>query len=153
GGSFTAGPFGIGQINVNNGTNQHLRPSGASRLLSNQITMTFGVAMDNATGESFDLTFAGVINMTGTSRFISNGFIAGSSGGTMVIGSASAPSTLTLPTTTNLTLSLAALSGPIVVNDVIQNFPTTSGNVTINPNANNSNAVTLNGANIYSGTT
>src|SRR6185436_15292416 len=57
------------------------------------------------------------------------------------------------PTTTNFTLSFAALSGPIVVNDVIQDAsPSLPGNVAINPNASNNNAVTFNALNTYTGT-
>jgi autotransporter-associated beta strand protein len=86
-------------------------------------------------------------------RFISNGFIAGTTGGTFIIGDAAAPSTITLPTTTSFTLSLAALAGPIVVNDVIQDAGGQAGIVTINPNSGNNNPVTLNGANTYTGGT
>jgi autotransporter-associated beta strand protein len=153
GASFTAGPFGTGPITINNGTNQHLRPVG-NQSISNQIIMTTGFAMDNATGDSSSLTFAGPITMQTTGRFISNGFTAGTTGGAMILGSPTAPSTITLPTVTNLNLSLAALAGPIVVNDAIQNFsPTIIGNLVINPNAGDNNTVTLNGASTYTGTT
>jgi autotransporter-associated beta strand protein len=151
--SFTAGPFGTGPITVNNGTNQHFRPVG-NQMISNQIIMTTGFAMDNATGDSSSLTFAGPITSTNAGKFISNGFTAGTAGGAMILGSPTAPSTITLPTVTGLNTSLAALAGPIVVNDVIQNFsPTIIGNVVINPNAGDNNTVTLNGANTYTGTT
>jgi autotransporter-associated beta strand protein len=91
--------------------------------------------------------------MQTTSRFISNGFSQSNVGGTMILGTAGAASTITLPTTTALTLSLAALSGPIVVNDVIQQPAATTGNVNINPNNGDNLAVTLNGASTYTGTT
>jgi fibronectin-binding autotransporter adhesin len=150
---FTAGPFGTGAITVNNGTNQHLRPVG-NQTISNQMIMTTGFLMDNATGDSSSLTFAGPITMTATSRTIQNGTAAApTGGGPMIIGSTAAPSTITLPTTTAMTLTLAALAGPIVVNDVIQQPAGTTGGVMINPNTGNNNSVTLNGASTYTGTT
>jgi autotransporter-associated beta strand protein len=150
--AFTAGPFGTGLLNVNAGTNQHFRPTGGDRFLSNPVLMTTGIAMDNGPGESFNLTLAGPLTMT-NNRFISNGFTTGTTGGTFVIGAAAQPSTLTLPATSNFTLSLAALAGPIVVNDVIQNANGQTDNVAINPNAGNVNTVTFTAANTYSGTT
>src|SRR5439155_2111909 len=82
-----------------------------------------------------------------------NGFVAGTTGGTFVIGSPAAPSTITLPATTSFQLSLAALSGPIVVNDVMVNAAGQTDTVVINPNSGNINPVTLNGANTYTGGT
>jgi autotransporter-associated beta strand protein len=153
GGSFTSGPFGTGAITVNNGTNQHLRPTGGDRSISNQMIMTTGFAMDNATADTSSLTMAGPITMTGSSRFISNGFAGGSGGGSLILGDASQPNTITLPTTTGLTLSLAAIAGPIVVNDVIQNATGTVGNVAVNPQNGNSQPITFNGASTYTGNT
>jgi autotransporter-associated beta strand protein len=157
GASFTAGPFGTGPITINNGTNQHLRPTG-NQTISNQIIMTTGFAMDTVAGDTTSsLTFAGPITMQGTGRFISNGFGTGQAGGPMILGAASAPSTITLPTATGQTLSIAALWGPIVVNDVIQNAGAVVGNVALNPQANGNGfdqfPITLNGANTYTGNT
>jgi fibronectin-binding autotransporter adhesin len=57
----------------------------------------------------------------------------------------------------NTTLSIAALWGPIVINDVIQQPTGIPGNVAINPQANGNGTdqfpVTLNAANTYTGTT
>jgi fibronectin-binding autotransporter adhesin len=156
GAGFTSGPFGTGQININNQTNQHFRPRGGDRSISNPILLTFGIAMDNdATGSDSarNLTLAGPITYGNNGRFISNGFVAGTSGGSFIIGDPSAPSTITMATGTNQTVSFAALAGPIVVNDVIQDASGFSGNVTINPNNSNNNPVTFNNANTYSGTT
>src|SRR5207302_826497 len=107
-------------------------------VISNPILLTTGIAMDNGTGESFNLTLAGPITMT-QNRFISNGFVAGTTGGTFIIGSPAAPSIITLPTTSNpsFTLSFAALAGPIVVNDVMVNAAGVTDIVAINPNAGN----------------
>jgi fibronectin-binding autotransporter adhesin len=149
---FTSGPFGVGTINFNNGTNQHMRPVG-NQVLSNAILMTTGFAMDTAVGDTTSsLTFAGPITMT-NNRFISNGFTVGQLGGTLIIGAASAPNFLTLPTATNFTLSFAALNGPIIVNDVIQNAAGQTGNVTINPNNGDTNTVTFTAVNTYTGPT
>jgi autotransporter-associated beta strand protein len=152
GGAFTSGPFGTGTITFNNGTNQHLRPVGNQRI-SNAVTMTFGFAMENTTGDMSNLTFAGAIALQGTGRFISNGFAAGTTGGTLIIGDPSQPTTVTLATTASQNLSIAPLAGPIVINDVIQNSGSTVGNVNIDPNAGNNNTVTLNGVSTYTGTT
>lgn len=152
GAGFTSGPFGTGTLNFNNGTNQHIRPIG-NQTISNPILLTTGIAMDNdPTSPSSNLTLAGPITMT-NNRFISNGFTAGTTGGSLILGDPSAPSTVTLPTTTNFTLSFAALAGPIVVNDVLQDANFQSDNVTFNPNNTNNNPVILNAANTYSGVT
>ncbi len=155
GSSITSSPFGTGNITINNGSNQHIRPIGADRTIPNPIVMTTGFAMDNAQGgadQTRNLTFAGPITMTTTGRFVSNGFAIAQPGGTMILGDASSPSTITLPTVTALTLDLAALSGPIVVNDVIQDAAGTSGNVRYNTNANNNSTVTINSQNTFTGT-
>jgi autotransporter-associated beta strand protein len=152
GAGFTAGPFGTGQININNGTNQHFRPTGGNRVISNSILLTTGIAMDNNPGESFNLTLAGPITMT-NNRFISNGFVAGTTGGTLILGDPSAPKTITLPATSTFQLSLAALAGPIVVNDVMVNAAGQTDLVVINPNGGDNNSVTLNGASTYTGNT
>jgi autotransporter-associated beta strand protein len=150
--SFTSGPFGVGTLQFNSGTNQHMRPTG-NILISNPILMTTGFAMDTMAGDSTStLTFAGPITMT-NNRFISNGFTAGNAGGTLIIGSATAPNVLTMAATTNFTLSLAALNGPIIVNDTMVNASGQTDLLTINPNANDNNYVALNGPNTYSGTT
>ena len=88
-GAVTAGPFGTGPITTNNGTNQHLRPVGGDRTIANAIIMTFGFAMDNAPGESFNLTLSGPITMQSNGRFVSNGFATapGTSGGALILGS------------------------------------------------------------------
>ncbi len=148
---FTSGPFGTGTITFNNGTNQHLRPTASDRSISNAITMQTGFAMDNATGETFNLTYAGPITMINAGKFISNGFAVANQGGSMIIGDASAPSTITLATATGQNLSFAGLSGPVIVNDLIQDATGISGNVSVNPNTNNNSPVTFTAANIFTG--
>ncbi len=150
GGSFTAGPFGTGDINFNNGSNQHLRPRGGDRTISNAILMTTGFAMDNAPGETYNLTYAGPISMTNAGKFISNGFSSGGPTGTMILGDASAPSTITLSTGVNANLSLVGVMGPIVVNDVIQDATGIAGNISVNPQTDNF-PVTFNAANTFTG--
>ena len=73
--------------------------------------------------------------------------------GRLFVGSAAAPNVLTLPATTTFQLSLAALAGPIVVNDKMVNAAGQTDIVAINPQAGDNNPVTLNGASTYTGTT
>ncbi len=152
--SFTAGPFGTGTITVNSGTNQHFRPIG-TQMISNSILLSTGMAMDTTPGDTTSsLTFAGPIVSNGTGRFISNGFAAGTSeGGTMILGSAAAPSTLTLPTASGQTVSIVAVWGPVVINDVIQNSGSVVGNINLNNQAPDINPILMSGASTYTGTT
>lgn len=174
-GAVTSGPFGTGAINVNLGTNQHFRvapdivggnPVVTNRIIANDVLMTFGIAMESdpsLTGpDPNTLTFTGKFTMT-SDRFISNGFIgaspnvAGNTGATMVLGDPNAPNQITLGnTTTGRLLSLAAQAGPIVVNDVIQDFPGASIpalSVRINNQIPCYAPVILNGASTYAGNT
>jgi autotransporter-associated beta strand protein len=158
-GALKSGPFGIGTIEVNNGTNQKFRPIGANRTIGNAITMTTGFAMDNATYTSgqndfgLNLTFSGPISMTAVGKTISSGQTAHTNGGSMILGDAAQPSTITLATASGQTLDLNALAGPIVVNDVIQNANgPVVGNVRFNTSANDNNPVTLNAQNTFTGT-
>ncbi len=152
--SFTAGPFGTGTLTVNNGTNQHLIPTGTNQFVSNAVSMSTGFAMDNFSGETFSLTFAGPIIESASGKFISNGFTSGGlsnfADGSLILGAPAAASTITIASGGNL--NIAAISGPIVVNDVIQNGAT-AGSVAINPQNLDTKAVVLNGANTYSGGT
>jgi hypothetical protein len=56
-----------------------------------------------------------------------------------------------LATATGQNLSFAGLSGPIIVNDLIQDATGIPGNVSVNPNANNNSPVTFTAANVFSG--
>lgn len=159
GAGFTSGPFGVGTFQPNNGTNQHLVPIGGNQFISNVISMSTGFAMDNISGDTSNLTFAGQIFEAAAGKFISNGFngtgantpLSGGVGGTMIIGDANAPSTITLPTGGG-TLNVAAICGTITINDLIQNGGS-AGVVAINPNAGDSATVTLNNSNTYTGGT
>jgi autotransporter-associated beta strand protein len=152
GASFTTGPFGVGTLQFNNGTNQHMRPTG-NILISNPITMTTGFAMDTVVGDTTStLTFAGPITMT-NNRTITNGFTAGQAGGTLIIGSAAAPNTLTMAATSSFSLTFAAVAGPIIVNDTLVNASGQTDSLIINPNGTNSNYVALNGPNTFTGGT
>jgi fibronectin-binding autotransporter adhesin len=155
---FTSGPFGTGTVTVNNGSNQHFRPIGGDRSISNAIQLSTGFAMDNAPSgadSARNLTLAGPVNMTSSSRFMTNGFAPGLTGGSMILGNASQPNFVN--TTATFTLSLAPLAGPIVINDVIQG----PGAITLGPNSTvggggslaSNNPTTLNAQNTYSGGT
>jgi hypothetical protein len=121
-------------------------------MISNQINMPTGPTMENAANDTSNLTLAGPIVMGATSQTVSNGYVSSSTGGgTLVLGAAAAPSTITLPPAAGQSLTFAALRGPIVVNDVIQNSGTIAGNVIINPTVNF--PVTFANVNTYTGTT
>ena len=131
-----------------------MRPIGAQSI-SNAITMTSGFTMDTAAGDTTSsLTFAGPINLTTVGRSIANGFPSGTSqGGTMILGDPSAPNFITLSSAAGQPLTIAAVWGPIVVNDVIQDSGSTAGSVSINSQAGAINPVILNSANTYTGAT
>jgi hypothetical protein len=114
----TSGPFGIGTITPNSASNNILQPIGGSRTLANPITMNFGMTAANAASDTSSLTLSGPITMTANGRFITNNFAP--AGGTLTLGSAAAPSTITLPTSGGQVLRLAG-TGATVINDVIQN--------------------------------
>jgi hypothetical protein len=121
--------------------------------------MTFGVAMDNATGETYNLTLSGPINMTDNNgRTISNGFTGQANvGGTMFLGDPATPNVITLGNVTNggtAALQFGAWTGPVVVNDTIVDPATLTKayTVAIGPNA-QTYPVRFNAQNTYTGNT
>ncbi|HEX3602126.1 MAG TPA: autotransporter-associated beta strand repeat-containing protein, partial [Lacipirellulaceae bacterium] len=157
-GAIVAGPFGTGTLNFNNGTNQHMRPTGGDKTIANAVTMTTGFAMDNSTGDQSNLTFSGPINMTNNNgRTISNGFSGQTNvGGTLFVGDPNSPNVITLGDFTNPTgsasLGFGAWTGPIVVNDtIVDPFTVTKPfTVSVGPNT-QSYPVLFNAANTYTG--
>lgn len=127
--SFTSGPFGTGTLTPNSGTNQHLRPRGGDQVIANTVSMGTGFAMDNAPGETYNLTFTGPINMTDNSaRTISDGFsptVGG--GGTLTLGDPNTPNQIMLASGSGTALSFSAWAGPIVINDAIVDETTPIG--------------------------
>jgi hypothetical protein len=113
-----SGPFGLGTLVPNNATNNTLQPVGGSRTVANPLTMNFGLSVANASADTSSLTLTGPITMTANGRTITNNF--GVSGGTLTLGSAASPSTLTLPTSGGQVLTIGG-TGATVINDVIQN--------------------------------
>ena len=152
-GSITAGPFGTGHISNAGGssTNPHLRPSGGNRVIANPFDLFFGITMDNATGELWNLTLTGQLTLQNTGRFISNGFSNVNVDGSLILGDPAQPSTLVLSTATGQNLSFGANSGPIVVNDVIQDATGIAGNISVNPNAGQNAPVIFNAQNTFTG--
>jgi fibronectin-binding autotransporter adhesin len=145
----TAGPFGIGSIALNNSsTNNVVEPVGGNRTVANPVSMALGgLTLANDTGDTSSLTLSGPIGMSTTGRFITNNFAA--SGGTLTLGSAGSPSTITLPNTAGQTFTLAG-TGATVINDVIQNgAPALAATVSYTTNG----PVTLNAQNTYTGDT
>jgi fibronectin-binding autotransporter adhesin len=139
--SFTSGPLGVGTIEVNNTTNQRIRPSGADRSISNAILMTTGFAVQNVTGETFNLSLNGPVYLSTASRSITNNMVSGAS---LTLGSSISPATITLGSTGGVGLTFAG-TGASLVNDRIINasgggagsIAVTNGNVTFS-NGNNS---------------
>jgi fibronectin-binding autotransporter adhesin len=145
----TSGPFGLGTLTTNNSvTNNVLEPIGGNRTVANPVSMALGgITIANDTGDTSSLTLAGAISMPGNNRFITNNFAA--SGGTLTLGSAASPSTITLQTAVGQTLTFAG-TGTTVINDVIQNSaPATTATVSYTT----SGPVALNAQNTYTGDT
>ena len=116
----TSGPFGLGTLTANNTSNNNiLMPIGGNRTVANPVSMaTGGLIFANDVGDTSSLTLSGPISMAASGRFLTNNF--GSSGGTLTLGSAASPSTITLPNTAGQTFTIAG-TGATVINDVIQN--------------------------------
>jgi fibronectin-binding autotransporter adhesin len=145
----TSGPFGLGTLTTNNSTtNNTLEPIGGNRTVANPVSMAVGgFTVANDTGDTSSLTLAGPISMPANNRFITNNFAA--NGGTLTLGSAASPSTITLPTAVGLTLTFAG-TGTTVINDVIQNSaPANTATVSYTT----SGPVALNAQNTYTGDT
>jgi hypothetical protein len=78
-----------------------------------------GLTISNASGDTSSLTLVGPISIpANNNRFITNNFAA--NGGTLTLGSAASPSTITLQTAAGQTLTFAG-TGTTIINDVIQN--------------------------------
>ena len=154
--NMTYGVFGTGTINFDNSTNQRLRPVG-NQIIYNSITLTTGMETDSSTSnDTSSLTYAGPITFGDTSRYFSNGDPSdGSSlfGATMILGLAMSPSTITMPDATGQTVSFDAVSGPIILNDVMQDAGTNVSAVVLNPGSNNNYPIVINSLNTYAGDT
>lgn len=146
----TSGPFGLGTLTLNNAANNILQPIGGNRTIANPVSMALGgLTVANEIGDTSSLTLSGPISMLGNGRFITNNFSA--VGGTLTLGSAASPSTLTLPTGPSQTLTVAG-TGTTVINDVIQNpspVPSPAAAVAYTT----SGPVALNAQNTYTGNT
>lgn len=147
----TSGPFGLGTLTFNNTVNNILEPIGGNRTIANPVTMANGgITVANDTGDTSSLTLSGPINMLANGRFITNNFAA--AGGTLTLGSAASPSTITLPTSSGQTFTITGGTGTTVVNDVIQNAsPAPSPAPSVGYST--SGPVSLNAQNTYTGNT
>ena len=142
----TSGPLGLGKIIANSSTNNILEPIGGDRVVANPISMTFGITTANAAADSSGLTLAGPIAQGATGRTFTNNMT-----GTLTLGLAASPSTITLASGTGQTVSFFG-SGNTVVNDVIQDaaiIPSPKPTVAFS----GSGIVTLNAHNAYLGDT
>ncbi len=120
-GSVTSGPFGTSTVNISGSLPPILQPAGDDITIANDITLSAGLFTATAPA-SVDptvrsLTLTGPITTVGGARVITNNILAG---GTLTLGSASSPSTITL--VNNLALqsqTSASGGGIIIVNDSI----------------------------------
>ncbi len=145
----TSGPFGLGTLTLNNAVNNILEPIGGNRTVANTVAMVFGLTVANDTADTSSLTLSGPISMTDTGRIVTNNFAA--NGGTLTLGAAASPSTITLPTNASQTFTVAG-TGTTVINDVIQNSPAAPSPPT-SILYSTSGPVTLNAQNTYTGNT
>jgi fibronectin-binding autotransporter adhesin len=146
----TDSPFGVGTLTGNNTVNNILEPIGGSRTIANAVTMgAGGLTIANDTGDTSSLTLAGPISMLTNGRFLNNNFAA--NGGTLTLGSAASPSTITLPTTTGQIFTISG-TGTTVINDVIQN-PSPAPSPAASVGYSTSGPVSLNAQNTYTGNT
>jgi hypothetical protein len=157
-GNIISGPFGKGLLIANSSSNSQLAPLDAShagtRTIANPLRMDFGFTVVNESGDTTGVTFTGPITYNGcfgslsstgvscgtsTGRLIQQ--LMGANGGTLTLGSASSPSTLTLAIdVTGKTLTFAG-NGKTIVNDAIAD-----GNSNITPIlVTNSSTTTFNG--------
>ena len=142
----TSGPLGLGKIIANSSTNNILEPIGGDRVVANPVSMTFGITTANAPADSSGLTLAGPITQGATGRTFTNNMT-----GTLTLGLAASPSTITLASGTGQTVSFFG-TGNTVVNDVIQDaaiIPSPKPTVAFT----GSGIVTLNAHNAYLGDT
>jgi hypothetical protein len=146
----TSGPFGLGTIVAANAANNQLAPIEGDRTIANPIQLDFGFTVVNVDGSG--ATFAGPITFSGcfvpgvcqasppNERLIQNNMTA--SGGTLVLGSAASPSTITLlADLSDKTLRFAG-NGQTVVNDTIQDGNTNITHIAVS----NTSTTTFNGA-------
>jgi fibronectin-binding autotransporter adhesin len=143
GATFTAGPFGTGNLILNNTTTPIvLQPAGADRTVSNAITLSSGFSVANVAGAPHNLTLAGPITLGATNRIISNNIPTGAS---LTLGSATTPSTFTIGSTITIQSQLAG-AGSTIMNDKL----TGVGGLTVQGGA---VLQLINAANDYAGTT
>ena len=161
--NVTSGPFGTGTIFLQNASTVRIRPVGGSYVIYNGITeVASGLTMGSAVaGDTNSLTFAGpIVSAPANSRFISNGYSVDENtttpvyGASMILGLASSPSTINTPTTTASATSFTAITGPIVINDVIQSpGATTLQSVNYNNQNQDFYSIQINSLNTYNGST
>jgi hypothetical protein len=146
----TSGPFGTGTLTGNSPTNNILVPIGGNRTIANPVSMAAGgLTIDNDTGDTSSLTLAGPISMLANGRFLNNYFAP--DGGTLTLGSAASPSTITLPTFAGQMFTING-TGATVINDVIQDAsPAPSPAAAVGYSI--SGTVSLNAQNTYTGNT
>jgi fibronectin-binding autotransporter adhesin len=140
-----SGPFGLGTLVALNAANNQLAPIEGDRTIANPIQMEVGFSVTNIPGDPSSVTFSGPITFaSGASRLIQNKMHP-TTGGTLTLGSATSPSTITLASTSTtgpVTLTFAS-TGRTIINDTIQDSP---GAPITHIAVNNSSTTTFNGA-------
>jgi hypothetical protein len=120
-----SGPFGLGTLVAFNAANNQLAPIEGDRTIANPIQMDVGFSVTNIPGDSSSVTFSGPITFaSGANRLIQNKMHP-TTGGTLTLGSATSPSTITLASTSTtgpVTLTFAS-TGRTIINDTIHDSP------------------------------
>jgi hypothetical protein len=120
-----SGPFGLGTLVALNAANNQLAPIEGDRTIANPIQMEVGFSVTNIPGDTSSVTFTGPITFaSGANRLIQNKMNP-TTGGTLTLGSAASPSTITLASTSTtgpVTLTFAS-TGRTTINDTIQDSP------------------------------
>lgn len=149
---FTSGPFGIGTILTNSGTNSPMQAINADQTIANPFTLTFGFTVSNA-ATPFNMSFTGPFTyLSASTRTLT----INTPGKTVTFGSAATPSTITLSNTASTALLIdPSQNSLLVINDVMQDNGAIAGSINYNSIGNNTpmGTIQINGANTYSGVT
>jgi len=151
--TYTQGPFGTSTITPNSGTQTPMQAINGNQTLANPLNLEFGFTVSNA-ATPFNLSFTGPITFSsGSSRTVT----VNTPGQTFTLGSASAPSTLTLnPTAANNLAFDTSQNSTLVINDIIQDNSASVHNlISFNPIGNNTpqGTVLITAPNTFSGST
>ncbi len=148
-----SGPFGAssGALIFNNTANNQLQPISGSQTVANPITLNFGWTVSNVTGDTTSgLTFTGAIAEVANGRTLTNNL---ASANTLVVGSSTSPSTLTLSSVAGQGTTIGG-TGNTIFYDTIQDGTASNnltvsatGTTTFNGNINSNGSLTVSSGN------